>query len=146
MIRRLLAATIAWAALSATAATPAANYTDLWWNPNESGWGLTIAHQGNALFALLYTYDQNGQALWLSMSNGMFVGNGTYSGALYSATGPAFNARPWTQATLTQVGNMTLTFNDGQTGTLTYTLGGTRVVKPITRAVLTLPLPLCAPS
>ena len=35
----------------------AANYTALWWNPAESGWGVNFNHQGNILFGTLFTYD-----------------------------------------------------------------------------------------
>ena len=51
MIRRLIAAMLACAALSASGqSTPAANYTDLWWNPNESGWGMAITQQSSTMF------------------------------------------------------------------------------------------------
>ncbi len=30
--------------------------SDLWWNPNESGWGLSLSHHGDSLFAVWYTY------------------------------------------------------------------------------------------
>jgi hypothetical protein len=33
------------------------NYTALWWNAAENGWGLNLNHQGNTLFGTLYTYD-----------------------------------------------------------------------------------------
>ena len=36
-------------------AGPTADYSDLWWNPNESGWGLNIAHQGDILFTSWFT-------------------------------------------------------------------------------------------
>ena len=29
---------------------PAVDYTDLWWNPNESGWGMSVAQQFNVMF------------------------------------------------------------------------------------------------
>ena len=32
----------------------AANYTDHWWNPDESGWGVTLAHHNDKLFAVWY--------------------------------------------------------------------------------------------
>ena len=28
------------------------NYSDIWWNPNESGWGLTIADHETHIFAV----------------------------------------------------------------------------------------------
>ena len=46
------------------------NYTALWWNPSENGWGINFNHQGNILFGTLYTYDSSGQPLWLVMSDG----------------------------------------------------------------------------
>ena len=45
-LRSLLAILILVSALPSRAT----EYTDLWWNPAESGWGLTITHQGNVLF------------------------------------------------------------------------------------------------
>jgi lysyl endopeptidase len=126
--------------------TASSNYQDLWWNPAESGWGLTIAQQGSTLFGLLYVYDSNGQALWLSMSNGTLIAPRTYSGELYIARGPAFNASPWGSVSLRSVGMMTLAFNDGETGTLTYTVDGVQVVKSIRRTVLANPKPLCSAS
>jgi hypothetical protein len=122
------------------------NYQDLWWNPNESGWGVTVAHEGDTLFALLYVYDGNTTPRWFSMSNGGLVGTRTYSGALYTASGPPFYTTPWTTATLTQVGNMTFTFTDGNHGTLSYTVNGIQVVKQITRTVFANPQPLCSSS
>ncbi len=34
------------------------NYSDLWWNQNESGWGMMLNHQGDVIFAPWYTYGQ----------------------------------------------------------------------------------------
>ena len=42
MLRALFCALLLWA-LPASAA----NYTDLWWNKSESGWGMSLAHQNN---------------------------------------------------------------------------------------------------
>jgi len=124
----------------------AMNYQDLWWNPGEAGWGVNIAHQGNAVFATLYTYDAFGQALWLSMSNGTLVGPRTYQGTLYRSVGPPFNSSPWGNYSLQPVGTMTFVFSDGNNGTLTYTVNGAQVVKSITRFVYSTPRPLCSSS
>jgi hypothetical protein len=52
--------------MSASSATTnsATNYSDLWWSA-ESGWGINLNHQGTVIFATLYTYDTNGQPMWL---------------------------------------------------------------------------------
>jgi hypothetical protein len=122
------------------------NYQDLWWNPNESGWGVNIAHQDDILFATLFTYDATGNGLWLVMSAGMKQADGSYSGTLYRTTGPAFDSNPFTPigaADVSPVGTMRFVFTDGETGSLTYTYNGVQVVKSITRQVFSSPLPAC---
>ena len=143
-IRRFAYATPATTCSFTTASRASStNYQDLWWNPAESGWGISIVHQGNILFGLIYIYDSSGQGLWLSMSNGAQTGPRTFSGALYRSTGPAFNASPWGPVQLEQVGTMTLAFTDGENGTLTYTVNSLQVVKQIKRTVYSNPTPVC---
>jgi lysyl endopeptidase len=121
----------------------ATNYQDLWWNAAESGWGLNITHQGNILFATLFTYGANNQNLWLVMSAGGRQSDGSYLGELYQTAGPAFNAQPWTGVGVTSVGSMRLRFSNGENGTLEYTAYGISVTKAITRQVFSSPVPLC---
>jgi lysyl endopeptidase len=119
------------------------NVQDLWWNPAESGWGINLAHQENTLFATLFTYAANGQGLWLVMPEGTQDSTGTYSGALYRTRGPAFDASPWSAIQPTQVGTMSLTFDDGNSGQLNYTVDGVSVSKPIVRQVFSAPRTKC---
>lgn len=113
----------------------APSYTALWLNLEEAGWGLNVNHQGNILFATLFTYDSTGQPLWLHMSEGVRQANGTtYSGSLYRTTGPAFNAVPFApfgSANYTAVGTMSLNFTSATTATLTYSVNGAVVTKSI---------------
>ena len=111
----------------------ATNYQDLWWNPSESGWGINLTHQGNIIFATLFTYATDNRDMWLVASNLSRQGDGSFSGPLYRTTGPAFNAIPWTPAGVTEVGTMRVAFSDGTNGTLTYTFNGTTVTKSIQR-------------
>jgi len=111
------------------------NFQDLWWKPGEAGWGVNVAHQGDILFASLYTYDESGRDLWLVMSAGRKTGTGQYSGTLYRTTGPVFNVATWRDATPVSVGTMSFAFSDGKTGTLTYTYNGITVTKQIERFV-----------
>ena len=73
-------------------ASPAWGYdfTDIWWDPNESGWGMTIAQHGNSLFAVWYTYDTNGLPLFVVMPGGNFNGPNSFTGTLYTTTGPFY--------------------------------------------------------
>jgi len=134
-------ATGAYSLVLSTATTPAQpNYTDLWWNSpagSESGWGININHQGDILFATLFTYDSTGAPLWLVLARGDKQPDGSYTGAIYTTTGPAFNAVPWNTSNVvaTQVGTMTLRFAGNSTGTLTYTYNGITVTKQIIREV-----------
>jgi len=123
------------------------NYEGLWWAApagSESGWGINFAHQGDTIFASWFTYDLTGKGLWLVMTAPKTAPN-TYSGALYTTTGPVFNAAPFNpaQVTATQVGNGTLTFNDANDGDFTYTVNGIAQNKAITRQVFGR-LPNCA--
>lgn len=124
-----------------------ANYQDLWWKADESGWGLNVTHQDNTLFATLFTYGPDGQNLWLFMSAGVRQPDGSFLGNLYRATGPAFNAKPFTSITaanLTQVGTMQLRFSDGENGTLAYAVDGATVSKPIVRLNFSSPATSCS--
>jgi hypothetical protein len=123
------------------------NYQDLWWNPAESGWGINLTHQGEVIFGTLFTYATGGQGLWLVMPAGRRQSDGSFLGELYRTTGPAFNAIPFPPITYpanyTTVGTMRLRFQDGERGTLDYTVNGTQVVKQISRFVFASPVPLC---
>ena len=121
------------------------NYQDLWWNPAESGWGVNVAHQGDKLFATLFTYDASGQPTWFVMSDSSNTSPGIYTGTLYRTSGPAFNTTPWptTGAQPTGVGTMTFRFDHGNKGTLTYSVNGTSVVKQIQRQTFGALRPSC---
>jgi len=128
-----------------------ANYQDLWWaGSNESGWGVNITHDGNTIFATLFTYSSSGQGthnpgMWY-VTTAVRQSDGSYLGSLLSTTGPAFNANPFTPITganVTTVGQMRFTFLNGTTGTMTYNVGGATVTKTITRQVFGSPTPAC---
>ncbi len=109
------------------------NYTALWWNAAESGWGINVNHQGNILFATLFTYQSDGSPVWMVMPDGVKQADGSYLGQLYTTTGPAFNAQPWSAIVAHPVGTMSLAFSSADAGTLTYTFNGVTVTKSITR-------------
>ena len=119
------------------------NFQDLWWNPAESGWGLNVTHQGNTLFATLFTYAPDGRDLWLVASGLSRQSDGRFTGELYRTQGPAFNAAPWGAVTVAPVGTMTLAFANGERGTLTYTFNGATVTKSIERQVFAATAPAC---
>src|SRR5688572_16894202 len=128
------------------ARTESTHYQDLWWNANESGWGVNVTHQDNTLFATLFTYDAGGRDLWLVMSGGARQADGSYLGDLFRTAGSPFNAVPFVPlalADVTQVGTMRLRFTNGDSGTLTYTNNGVTVTKAITRQEFSTPVSAC---
>ena len=121
-------------ALAPVAPTSSLNYTGMWWNPGESGWGVNVNHQGDVVFATLFTYDRTGAPLWVLVTALLQPDGRTYAGDLYRASGPAFNAQPFlpiTEANLVKVGTMSLSFASAGSGRLSYTYQGVAVSKDI---------------
>ncbi|MCC6868384.1 MAG: hypothetical protein IT522_06130 [Burkholderiales bacterium] len=119
-------------------ARPAAavDYTDIWWNPNESGWGVNFIQASNFIFATFFIYGTDQQPTWVTAQ--LTAGsNNVWTGPLYYTTGSFYGA-PWNpnQQTTTQVGTATFVPTDSATGQLTYVVGTTTVVKTITRQTL----------
>jgi hypothetical protein len=124
------------------ALSQATNYQDLWWVAGgaESGWGLTVTHQGDIIFAVWFTYDVDGTPLILSTTAAKSA-PGVYSGTLYRTSGPAFSAVPFNPAGVvrTPVGTMTLTFANGNAGLFAYSVNGVAQTKAITRLLFAPP-------
>jgi hypothetical protein len=115
---------------------PATDYTDLWWNEAESGWGLNlIQHPSNVVFGVMYTYESPGRPTWFVLPGGTWTTTFSYTGDLYRVTGPSA-ADPVFDPSLrntVKVGTGTLSFFDANRGTWTFTVNGVTVVKSITR-------------
>jgi hypothetical protein len=123
------------------------NYQDLWWGAPagiEAGWGLSLAHQGDIVFATWFTYDRDNAPQWLSATMPR-TGDGKYAGALYRTTGPAFDAVPFDPRNVvaTPVGTANLVFADGNNATFGYTVEGVTQSKAITRQVFVTPGTVC---
>lgn len=91
LVRRLMAV-FAIASAAAQAAPMSPDPTGDWYLPSESGWGVTIAQQGDVLFVTLLVYDEQRRPEWLVASNVIDAGGGVFSGALYRTSGPWFGA------------------------------------------------------
>ena len=114
---------------------PTINYTDIWWNPNESGWGISLTQQFGMIFAAWYTYDATGKPIWYVVPNCPVSGAGC-SGAIYQVTGGEPLSTAWNGTNpAVAVGNMTFAFSDAANGTMTYTLNGVSSSRVIGRQV-----------
>jgi hypothetical protein len=140
-IRTLLGLVAAWAALQAPAqAVPAADYTDMWWNPAESGWGISIRQKlpvggtVDALFAVWYTYDPRTLEaatagttdfvpLWIVMPGGTWSSPTTFSGRLYVLDGTPYD-QAWNASArkMEDIGSFTFKFSDANNGTFSYVI------------------------
>jgi len=135
MIRRFLVATLCAAALPAAAqAIPAANFTDMWWNPSESGWGISFTQHvaTNQVYAVMYTYDpREGDAttidnadfkpLWIVMSGGTWVTPNQIVGDVFVTNGVPFN-QSGSNTTVNRVGTFTFNFSDSSNATFSYNI------------------------
>ena len=72
----------------------AANYQGLWWNPAESGWGINLAHQGDAVYLTWYTYDAAGKASWLAMY-ATKTAAASYAGDIVEVHGSPYDVVPY---------------------------------------------------
>ncbi|MBL0141824.1 MAG: hypothetical protein IPP91_07070 [Betaproteobacteria bacterium] len=126
-------------ALPAQATSYSTDFTDLWWNPAESGWGMNVIQQDETLFLTFFLYGPDNTARWYVASSVKPTipqpSNATrFTGALYRTTGPWFGGtfNP-VDVGRTEVGAVTVTFDSSDTATLSYTIDGTPVVKVIER-------------
>ena len=122
---------------------PITDYSGMWWNAAESGWGLSL-HQSptDAMFGALYVYGSDGGAEWFTLQGGRWQSSTRWSATLYRTTGPFFAGPVFDPrlVILQAVGAATLDFHQvpGDEGRARFTYGvdGTSVSKVITRAAL----------
>ena len=105
---------------------PLIQFTDLWWNPSESGWGISVTHHADGLlFAAWYTYDSSGAPTWFTLQPGAWTSTRTFAGPIYKTTGPWYgSAFDPAKVTVAQVGTGTITFDDPAHATFSYTVSG----------------------
>ena len=130
---------LAFAAAPATAAR--SDFTDLWWNPAEPGWGVNLVQAQTFMFATFFVYGPGNQPVWYTGEMTRDA-TGAYAGPLYVTTGTAFGA-PANPAhkSARQVGDVTFTPSAATMGTLGYTVDGIVVSKLVQRQTLqTIPL------
>ncbi len=129
-----LVVTLGFAAPAPASTFGSADFTDLWWNPSENGWGVNVIQQGDTLFATLFVYGADNSARWYVGSALRSSGGSSFSGTLYQTTGPYFGTTFNPGAVgLTTVGSMTFSFSGDSAGTVSYSVNGVNVTKSIVR-------------
>lgn len=108
--------------IGATMRAEAEDYTDIWYNAQQPGYGFNFIQSDLYIFATFFIYGPGGQPTWL-VAGLDYDGVSAWSGNLYAATGTFYGA-PWNPASYvpTKVGTATFTpspSNNWQ-GTLSY--------------------------
>jgi hypothetical protein len=122
--------------VSRNVAFPVYNFTDIWWNPAESGWGLSIFVKRATLFAAWFAYDASGKPTWYTLQSGIWLTANTFRGQLYATTSnPNAGIGPLSSLTVTPVGTATLAFTGMDQAVFTYDVNGVFGTKNIVRQV-----------
>ncbi len=133
--------------LQVNSTMPAVDVTDLWWGGEaENGWGISIAQQADAIFAVLHSYNREARPTWWVMSDGapsMLGKNLQYSGTLYQTKGAPWLGTSYdaTRLQITPIGTLRLTLVDNvivndmsmETHFLSGDFAGTAQIKKIVR-------------
>jgi hypothetical protein len=109
--------------------SPMTGLADMWWGGDtQAGWGVAIHEQPGALFAVWFTYDENGKPTWFMLPPGAWIDSSSYAGPVIRVTasplgydGVAYDA---SRVQLQQVGLYRFTFPDAQNATMEYTAQG----------------------
>jgi hypothetical protein len=116
------------------------NFSDQWWNPNESGWGASVLQQYDTLFIELFVYAPDGRPTWYTAAayHQPQSGRTLFSGDLYETSGPWFGAF-FDAAAVGKRRVGTLQFDAASTdfATLTYTVDNVAVTKQVQRQLWT---------
>jgi hypothetical protein len=114
-------------------------FTDLWWNPDESGWGVGIFQYRGALFAVLFVYGVNGKPTWYIASlrettRATDVSERVFEGPVFATRGSWWFSPAFTLSDIREAGSARLIFPlAGTSAALTYTIDGTPVQTVIRR-------------
>jgi len=118
-------------------ADPLWNNTDMWWNANQSGWGISVVQHGTRnIFATIYLYGSDGSPLWYVVPGGTWLGPSTFQGTVYRTSGPQLGAGyDPSKVTVTPVGSAILDFvsTSYDRATVNMTIDGKNVVTTIQR-------------
>jgi|SRR5690349_2156717 len=117
--------------------SPLWNFTDLWWNPAESGWGVNLVqHPSGIIFATWFVYGPDGKPIWYHIPEGTWTLPNEYRGPIYRTTGPYFGgAFDPSAVTRTLVGSAVIGFDehDFNRAGFEFTIDGIKVTKTVQR-------------
>ena len=109
------------------AASPAmTNYSEMWWEPATTGWGLILLHLDQHIYAQWYTYEAPDRSVFMTMGLERQV-DGSYTGTIYRQRdgGRAFKSgtKATSQPGSEAIGTASLIFLDGTRAEFDYVVG-----------------------
>ena len=116
------------------------NFSDAWYVPSESGWGILMSHHvdtGGNMFVTVYLYDDQGRPKWYAISGGTWAGS-QFSGDLLELTGPTggfatLGGFDPTRVKSQKAGTATFNFSSRDSAQFTYNVGTASGTKTIQR-------------
>src|SRR2546423_1535665 len=95
----ILLAAVSFLAYPAYSTSFTTDQIDLYYIPNESGWGIQLVQRGSVIFATIFIYGPSNTPTWY-VATLQFAGNLTWTGDLFATTGPYFGTVPFNSATV----------------------------------------------
>ena len=71
------------------------SYEGMWWNPNESGWGVNLTHQGPIIFATWFIFGTDGKPYWVVSALSQAGASATFTGNVYGGSGTPYTISPF---------------------------------------------------
>jgi hypothetical protein len=122
--------------LVAAGRAAAVDYTDIWFNPAEAGWGVNVVQSDTFLFLTFFIYGADSKPTWFT---GQVTqdSSGNFNGTLYSTTG-TYYISPWGGFAGGPAGTVSFQPLGPYTAKLIYTVNGVgTATKLIQRQTLT---------
>jgi hypothetical protein len=116
------------------------NFSDLWWMPSQSGWGLNVAQQDDLMYLTFYVFGRDSQPTWYTA---LVVHQGTqangdelFAGPMFRSTGPS-HAGPYDPALVqtASVGQAQFRATSTTTASLSYQINDVNGPISTTRAI-----------
>jgi hypothetical protein len=132
MLKRFLFAVLLFVAAGRAAAV---DYTDIWYIPTESGWGVNVVQSDAFIFMTFFIYGPDNKPTWY-VANVTQDSSGNFNGPLYSTTGTSFTL-PWVPSQYggAQVGTASFQPTGPSTARLVYTLTSGPILVPVTKMI-----------
>ena len=133
MLKRLLLTLLL---LTASAQAAATDYTDIWFNPAEAGWGVNVVQSDTFMFLTFFIYGADSKPTWFTGQVTLDASN-NFNGTLFATTG-TYYILPWAGVTGAAAGTASFQPLTPYTARLVYTVNGVgTVTKLIQRQMLT---------